>query len=104
MKTNKIRKGSIVVVINGLSLGNHANTITKIIHTNGIMNEDPNISQRTEYYMCEALEEKHSYNQFYNLYCNKPFYYELKIDVRLANEEEKKLFTKNNCKPICINF
>jgi len=98
---NQIRKGSIVVIQNGVMLGNPADTITKVISRPGELSD----KDRSSFGNNTPIPKKHilvaaednTYNPFY---LNKPAYYELIADLRPATEEEKKKFRKNNCKPI----
>ena len=99
----RIRKGSIVVVIEGSACGNEAGTITKVLAKSTRVADSVMMATGKAHHnsynsliLCKPLGEwKEKCN-------NAPCVYEFVSDLRLANETEKSLFRANGCKPIKI--
>ena len=87
--------GRIVKVINGMTFGNKANTITKVLAKSGVVSDgETGIGVRNGKHMLLQLCENVTSNT-HATYNNKQCFYEHVDDLILATTEEKKLYHKN---------
>lgn len=98
--TKLIRKGSIVVVMEGTAFGCAPQTITKVLSKPGRILDEVAlligvffVKNSDHVIICANNNSKRHCN-------NKPASYEMVDDLRLATDEEKKLFKLNNNQPI----
>ena len=95
---NKFKKGTIVVVIKGILLGNDPGTITKVLSEPGALNDM--VSKLMGINKTEDLKHRVMCKNMTDFdtsirYCNEPAYAEVISDLRLATKEEKKWYKKD---------
>jgi hypothetical protein len=101
MESEKVRKGMIVVVVEGESFGCPPDTVTKVLAKPGRINDET----ATLLGDFTTLDKRGvlCQNEKSNRHCNnKPASYELVRDLREATMNEKKLFKLNNNQTVQI--
>lgn len=100
METNKIKRGMIVTVKDGVAFGNPPNSVTKVLskvnQCNDSMFKITNSRKldrngHPPMVLCEDIISK-SRALKSNFYLNKPAYYEFVVDLCPATKEEKKFY------------
>ncbi len=102
MNPQVLRKGMIVVVIEGKAFGNPSDTVTKVLSAPGRISDQSmelcgvHLSDDTRLIMCDNPKSIRTT-------CNcKPASYELVSDLRVATKREKRKFNLNNNQPFLV--
>ena len=102
MEQTETRIGRIVVVVEGITFGNYPGTVTKVLSKPGAVHDEMfktigtrrPVDQPNNMIMCEYVAIS-KFTHGVKRYLNKPAVYEYINDLRLATDEEKKLYRKS---------